>query len=40
MRKLVRFCYGGGAERTVEWAGRTIGHGNTSRLDEMEQHQD
>lgn len=36
----LHFCYGGGAERTVEWAGRTIGHGNTSRLDEMEQHQD
>ena len=38
--KRLHLCHGGGAERTVEWAGRAIGQGNTSRLAEMERHQD
>lgn len=38
--KRLHSCYGGGAERTVEWVGKVAGQGMTSRLDEMERHKD
>jgi hypothetical protein len=38
MRGNLHFCYGGVAERTVEWNGREIGRGRDLRLEEMEAH--
>jgi hypothetical protein len=33
--KRLHFCYGDGAERTLEWQGREIGQGVASRLSEV-----